>query len=320
MAWPHDTVYGILEDEDGHLWLSTARGLSRFDPTARTFRNYTASDGLQGDVFNPGSYYKASTGELFFGGPNGLTHFYPDDIQENPHIPPVYVTSLQLADEPVGVGGDSPLQTSILDTEALVLSYEDRIISFEFAALSFSAPEKNRYQYNLEGFEQDWHEVGSTRRFATYTNLDPGDYVFRVIGSNNDGVWNEEGDSIAITVTPPWWETAWFRIGLGVLVVGLIVGGFRWRVRSTEARSRELEAQVVERTQELEIAKEAADEARAAAEAASQAWKRSRRRSSQPGQEHLPGQHEPRAAHPAQRHPGLCPAHDSRSGCLRTAR
>ena len=176
-----------------------------------TFHNYTASDGLPGDSFNRRSYDKADTGELFFGSPNGLTGFYPDDIQDNPHIPPVVVTSLQLADEPVGVGGDSPLQTSILDTEELALSYDDRIISFEFAALSFNAPDKNRYRYKLEGFEEDWHEVDSTRRFATYTNLDPGDYVFRVIASNNDGVWNEEGASIKITVTPPWWETIWFR-------------------------------------------------------------------------------------------------------------
>ena len=134
----------------------------------------------------------------------------------------------------------------------MVLSYQDRVFSFEFAGLNYRAPEQNRYKYKMEGFENDWNEVDITRRFATYTNLDPGDYVFRVIASNNDGVWNEEGASIKITITPPWWETTWFRIGLGLLVVGLLVGGYGWRVRSVEARSRELEPEVVERTQELQ--------------------------------------------------------------------
>lgn len=123
--------------------------------------------------------------------------------------------------------------------------------------MNYRAPEKNRYKYKLEGFEDDWNEVDSTRRFATYTHLDPGNYVFRVIASNNDGVWNEEGASIRITITPPWWQTTWFRIGLGVLVIGLLVGGYRRRVRSIEARSRELEIQVVERTQELQAANQA---------------------------------------------------------------
>jgi signal transduction histidine kinase/DNA-binding response OmpR family regulator len=267
----HDAVAGILEDGDGRLWLSTARGLSHFDPATRIFRNYTASDGLQGDSFGSRAYHKASTGELLFGGPNGLTHFNPDDIQGNPYIPPVVVTSLRLADEPVTVGGDSPLQRSILDTQDLVLSYDDRILSFEFAALSYSSPDKNRYRFKLEGFEEDWREVDSARRFATYTNLDPGDYVFRVMGSNNDGLWNEQGASIALTVTPPWWETAWFRIGLGVLAVGLILGGYRWRVRTVEARNRTLEAQVEERTKQLQVASKAAVEAQQAAEAANQA-------------------------------------------------
>ena len=275
---PSETIYGILEEnvstggKGGDLWISTANGLSRFDPQTETFRNYSVNDGLQSNSFLGFSAHAQSPdGEMFFGGTGGFNAFYPDQIKDNAYIPPVVITDFQLANKPVLIGGDSVLQKSILETDQLILSYQDNVFSLEFAALNYRSPVQNRYKYKMEGFEQDWHEVDSTRRFATYTNLDPGDYVFRVIGSNNDGVWNEVGASIAITVTPPWWETAWFRIGLGVLVVGLIVGGFRWRVRATEARSRELEAQVVERTQELEIAKEAADEARAAAEAANRA-------------------------------------------------
>ena len=160
---------------------------------------------------------------MYFGGTNGFNAFYPDQIKDNHIAPPVVITDFQLANKPVPIGGDSVLQQSILETDELVLSYLDRVFSFEFAALNFRAPEKNRYKYKMEGFEEDWNEVDSTRRFATYTNLDPGDYVFRVIASNNDGVWNEEGASIKISVTPPWWETTWFRIGMAVLVLGLLV-------------------------------------------------------------------------------------------------
>jgi signal transduction histidine kinase/ligand-binding sensor domain-containing protein len=254
---PHNTVFGILEesasssDMRGRLWLSTSRGLSRFDPQAGTFHNFDASDGLQGDTFNYGAYYQATTGELFFGGPNGLTVFRPDELQDNLHIPPVVITGIQLANEPVPVGGDSVLQTSLLDTRELVLSYRDRILSLEFAALNFSAPQRNRYRYRLEGFEEAWNEVGSDRRFATYTNLSPGHYTFRVLGSNNDGLWNEEGASLAITVTPPWWGTWWFRGLLVALVAGLAVGGYRWRLRGLERRSLELEREVEAATRNL---------------------------------------------------------------------
>ena len=259
-----NTVWGILEEDaspdeaDGNLWLSTTWGLSRFNPQTETFRNYDISDGLQGNSFLPTtSYHKSNNGEMFFGGANGFNAFYPEQIVDNPNPPPVVITDFQLANKPVPIGDDSVLQQSILETDELVLSYQDNVFSFEFAALNYRAPEKNLYKYKMEGFEEEWNEVDSSRRFATYTNLDPDDYVFRVIASNDDGVWNEEGASIAITITPPWWETTWFRIGLGLLAVGLLMGGYRWRVSSVEARSRELEAEVAERTEELQTANQA---------------------------------------------------------------
>ena len=252
---PSNTVFGILEDDDtegGNLWLSTTWGLSRFNPQTETFRNYDVSDGLQGNSFSTfNAYYKSHSGELFFGGSNGFNAFYPDQIRDNPHIPSVFITDFQLANKPVLIGGDSVLQQSILETEHLTLSYLDRVFSFEFAVLNYRASEKNRYRYKMEGFEEDWTEVDSTRRFATYTNLVPGEYVFRVIGSNNDGIWNEEGAAITITVTPPWWETTWFRGLMLALVVGLVYGGFRWRVSAIESQKHQLEIQVTERTREL---------------------------------------------------------------------
>jgi PAS domain S-box-containing protein len=242
---PSNMVFGILEDNQENLWLSTSRGLSRFNPQTETFRNYDVSDGLQSNSFLAvNAYHKSHSGELFFGGTNGFNAFYPEQIKSNPHIPPVVITNFQLANKPVSIGEDSVLQKSILETDNLVLSYRDRVFSFEFAVLNYRAPEQNRYKYRMDGLENAWNEVDRTRRFATYTNLDPGDYVFRVIGANNDGIWNEEGASIRITVTPPWWETMWFRISMVVVTIALLVGGFRWRVHGIVARRRELEIQV----------------------------------------------------------------------------
>lgn len=247
---PNGSIWGILEDEQGRLWLSTANGLSRFDPRTESFRNYDVSDGLQSNTFlNFSAYSKSQSGEMFFGGSNGFNAFYPDQIVDNPHPPPVLITDFELANKPVPIGADSILQKSILKTDKLVLSYRDRVFSFEFAVLNYRAPEQNRYRYRMEGFEKEWNEVDRTRRFATYTNLHPGDYVFRAIGSNNDGIWNEEDASIRITVTPPWWETLWFRISMVVVAIGLLAGGFRWRVGGIENRRRELEIQVQRMTQ-----------------------------------------------------------------------
>ena len=162
------------------------------------------------------------------------------------------LTELQLANQPVEIDGESVLPQSIGVTEHLILSYEESVISFEFAALGYRATEKSRYRYILENFDDNWTEVGSDRRFVTYTNLNPGEYAFRVLGSNNDGVWNEEGTSLGITITPPWWGTIWFRGGLILLLVAGLFGAYRWRVRSHEIRSRDLETQVAEKTRQLD--------------------------------------------------------------------
>jgi signal transduction histidine kinase len=181
------------------------------------------------------------------------------------------ITDFQLARKPVLIGVDSVLQKSILETENLTLSYLDRVLSFEFGVLNYRASHQNLYKYRLEGFEKEWNETNSTRRFATYTNLNPGDYVFWVIGSNNDGIWNEAGASIRITVTPPWWETMWFRISMVAASIALLFGVIHLRIRSIEARRRKLELLVQKRTQELAIAKDDALKARDAAEIADKA-------------------------------------------------
>jgi ligand-binding sensor domain-containing protein len=182
---PSAVIFGILEDSHGRLWLSTNKGLSRFDPTANppAFRNYDVTDGLQSNEFGDGASYKSSSGEMFFGGINGFNFFHPDSIKDNSYVPPVVITDFQIFNKSPKIGGkDSPLQQHISETEKIVLSYKQSVFSFEFAALDYTAPEKNRYAYKMEGVDRDWNEVG-TRRFATYTNLDPGEYVFRVRGS-----------------------------------------------------------------------------------------------------------------------------------------
>ncbi len=241
---PSDVVYGVLEDDQGRLWLSTNLGLSNFDPETETFTNYDVNDGLQSNEFNGGAYYKSSGGEMFFGGVNGFNTFYPDGIKQNPYIPPVVLTALRQGGVAVDIEG--PVES----VEEVTFRWPNNFFEFEFAALSYCQPERNQYAYMLEGLDRDWFHVGP-QRSGRYTNLRGKTYTLRIKGSNSDGIWNEEGHSVKVTIVPPLWATWWFR-GLAVLVlVGGVIAGYRLRVRSIEARSHELEKQVEERTRAL---------------------------------------------------------------------
>ena len=246
---PTNDIMGLLEDGAGRLWLSTKKGLSRFDPRTEAFRNYDVSDGLPGDEFSRSCYAQGRNGEMFFCGSNGISAFFPEAIRDNPHVPPVVVTSFKRFNQPVPIGRGSVLEKAIPYVNSLTLSYEDNVFSFEFAALSYVNPHKNRYRYRLEGFEPGWNEVSSRQRLATYTNLDPGRYVFRVHGSNSDGVWNEEGVSLPILITPPWWRTTWFRTLSAVLSLALLWAAYEFRMRQMQHTfDMTLEARVSERT------------------------------------------------------------------------
>ncbi len=248
-----NVVLGILEDSSGNLWLSTYNGISKFDPRTETFRNYDVNDGLPGNEFSVGGYYQSPSGEMFFGGVQGFTAFFPEHIKDNPHIPPVVLSDFQLLNTsvPIGLWNERIiLKSALTETKMIELSYNDSVFSFEFAALDYSRPEQNQYAYMLEGFDKEWIDSG-TRRFVTYTNLDPGNYVFKVKGSNNDGIWNEEGIGLNIVVTPPWWETIWFKIFMILFVISVITGSFIWQHKAAEKRERQLEAQVMDRTKEL---------------------------------------------------------------------
>jgi len=245
----NNAIYAMLEDEAGLLWMTTNRGLSRFTPETGAFRNYGLEIGLQALEFDQGSAYKAADGELFFGGINGLNAFYPNELSENNTAPEIAIVDLKLSNKSVSSSTlhlDAPLQA----TQELTLDYGQRDVSFDFVALHFENPEKNQYAYELEGFDKDWVMSGQ-RRTASYTNLPPGQYTFRVKAANSDGVWNETGKAIAITITPPFWATWWFRIFVVTLFGGIVYGGFLLRVRQIAARNRALESEVGKRTAEL---------------------------------------------------------------------
>ncbi len=223
---PNNTIAGILADDEGNLWLSTGKGLSKFNPQTETFRNYDVSDGLQGNEFDGvKAYLKSKTGEMFFGGLNGFNAFYPEQVKDNPHIPPIVITDFKKFNESV------KLDIAISETKEIKLSYKDNFFGFEFAALDYTNPHKNQYAYKLEGFDKDWI-YAVTRRYATYTNLDGGTYTFRVKGSNNDGVWNEEGTSVKIIITPPPWKTWWAYTLYVVVLVTAVLGYVQWKTRA----------------------------------------------------------------------------------------
>jgi len=224
----NNSVVGMLGDDEGNLWLSTGKGLSKFNPQTETFRNYDVSDGLQGNEFDGvKAYFKSKTGEMFFGGLNGFNSFYPHQVKDNPHIPPVVITDFKKFNESV------KLDKAISETKELKLSYKDRFFGFEFAALDYTNPRKNQYAYKLEGFDKDWIYSGN-RRYASYTNLDGGTYTFRVKGSNNDGVWNEEGTSVKIIITPPPWKTWWAYTLYVVVLLTAVLGYVQWKTRAQE--------------------------------------------------------------------------------------
>ncbi len=228
---PNNTILGMLEDNQGHLWLSTNRGLCRFDPQGRIFRCFSARDGLQGDEFLPKSFFRGAGHELFFGGPNGLTCFFPENIRDNAYVPPVWITQVDTFNRARKPDDD------LRPLNRLDLGYRDRIVSFAFAALSFADSRRNRYAYKIDGLHDDWVHIGN-RHEVTVSNLRPGNYVFRVKGSNNHGLWNETGAALAISMLPPWWQTWWFRVPAFLLLFSTAVYWYRSRTRRLAARIR----------------------------------------------------------------------------------
>lgn len=234
---PNNSIYGILEDNKANLWISTNKGLARFNPKTGTFKNYNKKDGLQDDEFNGGAYYRSPDGEMFFGGVNGFNAFFPEQIQNNPYVPPVVFTDFKIFNRPVPVGSGGVLSNSITWTREVRLTHKQNLFSIQFAALDYTAPENNRYAFMMEGIDEDWVECDAGSRIASYSNLSPGQYVFRVRGSNNDGRWNREGASIRILIQPPFWRETWFQFLALALALALVYLWYHRRLKTVRIRA-----------------------------------------------------------------------------------
>jgi methyl-accepting chemotaxis protein/ligand-binding sensor domain-containing protein len=255
---PSETLHGILEDDQGNLWISSIQGLSKVTVQETRGRitiqcsNFTPKDGLQAEQFGRWAYMEGRDGAMFFGGLSGFNLLHPRDIRRNPIPPKVVINDFQLSLKPVSFRDPgSPLHKPIELTDALTLSYRESMLTFGFVALGYTQPENNQYAYKLEKFDAQWHYVGADRR-ATYTNLNPGTYTFRVKASNNDGMWNEQGASLKLVITPPFWRRPIFLVFLGLAILGAANAAFRWRIRRLEAHRRTLEAEITRRTSEIE--------------------------------------------------------------------
>jgi signal transduction histidine kinase/ligand-binding sensor domain-containing protein/DNA-binding response OmpR family regulator len=270
---PNNVVFGILNDEHGNLWLSTSNGLSKFNIATKTFTNFTQSDGLQSNEFKESAYFRGKTGVMYFGGNNGFNRFYPSDIKHIFFEPPLLLTSFQIFNKEVVIGDsseNSPLLKSITETNQITIPWSQSVISFEFATLNYTDKTKKKYAYKLEGFDTDWNYAGD-RRSVTYTNLSAGNYKLFVKGLNNHGEWSSNAIELELVITPPFWMTWWFRMIGGLVIIGSIIGVYRFRMASMKAQKAKLEHMVSERTEQLVILSEQERKARTEAEEANKA-------------------------------------------------
>jgi signal transduction histidine kinase/DNA-binding response OmpR family regulator len=254
----NNDIQKIVGDNDGNLWLSTAKGLIFYNTKSNTFRNYDAADGFPADFTL--SSYKTKDGELFFGTMSGLISFKPGDIKNNQLVPEISITDFKVFNKSVPVANGIDLQEdeatpflekAISESQTIELSYLHYFFSFEFAALDFSFPSRNQYAYKMEGFDKDWIFSGNMR-YAAYTNLSPGEYLFRVKGSNNDGVWNETGASVIIIIHPPWFKTWWAYLLFSIFTVVVLAASVRFYLNRQRLKHElEFETKYAEKQEEI---------------------------------------------------------------------
>ncbi|WP_157208937.1 hybrid sensor histidine kinase/response regulator transcription factor [Mariniflexile maritimum] len=254
---PNNVIKGILEDSNKNLWISTNKGLSKFNPISESFKNYDVNDGLQSNEFQELARLKRKNGELLFGGINGFNAFYPNDIIDNSYEAETVITGFSIANKPIKIGeevnGRVLLDQSINNVQEIHLKYRENSFSFEFAALHFAAPGKNQYAYMLEGFDKDWVYTTSKKRFATYTNISPGHYTLKVKASNNDGNWDSTPAELKIEVIPPFYLTKLAYVVYGLLLLGILLLYRRFTIiRTTKKHQLELEHIENEKNEELQ--------------------------------------------------------------------
>ncbi|PCK07810.1 MAG: hypothetical protein COA42_12430 [Alteromonadaceae bacterium] len=260
----HNSVVGILIDNDDMVWFSTGNGISRFNPKTQKFTNYSKDHGLLGNNFNHPAYFKTRNGELVFGSVDGVTIIKQDNMFKNTYIPPTMVTDFLIFNKSVPVerftsptfdAADviSPLKGALSHIKTITLDHTQSVFSFRMAALNFDIPSKNQYKYKLDGFDQDWNLIGN-RRIATYTNIDPGHYIFQIKSANNEGLWNEIARTIKLTILPPWWATWWARLLYGIVFLSLIALVFYTHLQQKRTKD---EQQLNKKLRDLNTVKDA---------------------------------------------------------------
>ncbi len=267
-------ILGIVKDHNNRLWLSTAGGLSHFDPETETFRNFDSDDGIQDGEYNSFASVRRANGEIVLGGGLGIDRFFPADLPWNSSVqsiaPAVVLTDFLIFNRSVPLlskrqfkAADGEhlielnkhnffLKNSIAYSPQITLSHHESMFSFEFAALDYLNPNKNQYAYQLQGYDKDWTTTSANKRFATYMNIPAGKYLFKVKASNNDGVWNEQGQTLNVTILPPWWKTDWAYIGYFLLVLLSYYLVDKFRTKALIKRAEQLSIEVKERTTEIE--------------------------------------------------------------------
>jgi signal transduction histidine kinase/ligand-binding sensor domain-containing protein len=252
---PNDVIYGILEDESGNLWLSSNKGICKFNYDKNTFMYFDVRDGLQSNEFNTNAYYQNNSGVIFFGGVNGFNSFNPNKFYSNNCFPNVAIINFELFSKPVGINqivdGRIVLDNSIEQTKQIELDYDENVFSLEFASLDYGSPLKNKYSYMMEGFDKKWTSASAERK-ATYTNLHPGRYVFKVNGTNNKGLWSTKHAELIIIIVPPFWQTWWFIVICVFLVAGILFYAYYRRINTIQEQKELLEKEVKARTSDLE--------------------------------------------------------------------
>jgi ligand-binding sensor domain-containing protein/serine phosphatase RsbU (regulator of sigma subunit) len=258
---PNNNVKDIVEDHHGNLWLGTEKGISCFYVKDQFFRNFDMQDGLQGANFHSNSNYMSPEGYIYMGGIDGFNVFHPDSLHFNRVAPKMAITDFKIFDKSINpnylLNEKRYTDASVNFLNGIELSHSDDVFTIEFAALEFLAPHKNKYAYKMEGFNENWTYVDAEHRLATYTNLNPGTYVFRVIAANGDGVWNKEGLSLEITINPPYYLTWWFRLMVFAIFIAALITLYFWRTRSIRIRNAQLKDEVETQTKKLRETNEA---------------------------------------------------------------
>ena len=248
-------IIGIAEDDMGNLWISSSRGLSKYSPWNDKLTNYTYNDGLESSGFNRNAILKCNDGNMFFGSNSALTYFNPLEVSSNPFIPEVVITDFRILNNSDWGNSLLPFNKIQYENRPIELTKKDYFFIIEFAALDFTSTPQNQYEYMLEGFDEDWIDAANNRT-ATYTNIDPGFYTFKVKGSNNDKVWNENPVELEIKVIPPFYKTRGFVISLVFLGFIFIFTYIKLRTKNLIKDKRNLEEKVIERTNEISLQKE----------------------------------------------------------------